>query len=328
MFQFNQLSILLLVSIFAACAAAIWIAGIYLSKNTGILTHRFKLGEALGGLILLAIVTNLPELIITLTAALENNLELAIGNILGGIAMQTVVLVLLDKFGLPKNQPLTKQVSTMQLVMEGLLVVGILVLVIIGHQMPTSIILFHITSVAALIVFTWIIGLFLINKAKNNFSWVPKKGTPQKVSPIKQQNQEKKKSTTVVISIFVFTALITMIAGYGIEKTGDVLAGKLGMQGIIFGATILAAATSLPKISTGLASMKIKKYGLAVSDIFGGNAFLPVLFLLATLCSGKAVLPGAQRTDIYLTAVAILLTLIYIYGLLFRPSKQVWGIWV
>jgi cation:H+ antiporter len=48
-----------------------------------------------------------------------------------------------------------------------------------------------------------------------------------------------------------------------------------------------------------------------------------VLFLLATLLSGKAVLPQAQSTDIYLTAVAILLTLVYITGLLFRPARRI-----
>lgn len=51
------------------------------------------------------------------------------------------------------------------------------------------------------------------------------------------------------------------------------------------------AATSLSELYTGDASIK-----LAVSDIFGGNAFLPVLFLLATLISDTAALPQAQDT--------------------------------
>jgi cation:H+ antiporter len=60
-----------------------------------------------------------------------------------------------------------------------------------------------------------------------------------------------------------------------------------------------------------------------MSDIFGGNAFLPALFLVAVLLSGKAVLPEAHDTDIYLTAVGIVLTAVYIVGLLFRPARRI-----
>jgi len=86
---------------------------------------------------------------------------------------------------------------------------------------------------------------------------------------------------------------------------------------------VLAAATSLPEVSTGLTSVRNGDYQLAVSDIFGGNAFLTVLFLLASLLSGQAVLPRAQDTDIYLTAVGALLTLVYLVGLIFRPQRRI-----
>jgi cation:H+ antiporter len=88
---------------------------------------------------------------------------------------------------------------------------------------------------------------------------------------------------------------------------------------------VLAVATSLPEISTGLQSVRQGDDQLAISDIFGGNAFLPVLFLLATLLSGRTVLPQAQATDIYLTAVGMLLTAVYIAGLLFRPARRIAG---
>ena len=74
--------------IFAAAAAAVWVAGMQLSDATDVLASRLGLGQALGGLILLAIATNLPEIAITASAALGHNLGIAIGNILGGIAIQ------------------------------------------------------------------------------------------------------------------------------------------------------------------------------------------------------------------------------------------------
>jgi len=115
------------------------------------------------------------------------------------------------------------------------------------------------------------------------------------------------------------------VAGVMLEESGTAVAEHIGMSGVLFGATVLAAATSLPELSTGLASMKLHDYQLAVSDIFGGNAFLPVLFLLATLISGQAVLPHAQNTDIYLAALGILLTTVYICGLIFRPKRRLLG---
>ena len=74
----ESLSLPILLFIFGVCAVVIWFAGIKLSETADILSIHFGLGEALGGLILLAIVTNLPEIAITVSAALQNNLDLSL----------------------------------------------------------------------------------------------------------------------------------------------------------------------------------------------------------------------------------------------------------
>src|SRR5881275_3041140 len=125
-------SLPLLILIFLAAAAGVWIAGIELSKTTDVLSERLHLGEAIGGLLLLAIATNLPEIAITTSAALAHNLGIAIGNILGGIAIQTVVLVILDLFGLGRRDALSYVGSSLQLVLEGGLVIAVLVVAVMG----------------------------------------------------------------------------------------------------------------------------------------------------------------------------------------------------
>ncbi|MFF0455799.1 hypothetical protein [Nocardia africana] len=51
----SSLSSPLLLLIFLACAAAIWVAGVKLSDTTDVLSQRWHLGEALGGVLLLAV---------------------------------------------------------------------------------------------------------------------------------------------------------------------------------------------------------------------------------------------------------------------------------
>lgn len=326
----DSLSLTWLLIIFLVAAVAIWIAGIKLSNTTDVLVSRFGIGEAMGGLIILAIVTNLPEIAIVTSASFQHKMEIAIGNILGGIAIQTVVLVVLDGFGLGKASSLTYKASSLVLVLEGLLVVAVLSLVITGHELPAKVIFWRITPSGLLIFIFWAIGIVLIGKARTKLPWIANFKVPGgQTEPHGHSRQKKdeqatlKKTTTArILTLFTISSIVTLVAGVALEVTGDAIATHIGMGGVLFGATVLAAATALPEISTGLASIKLKDYQMAVSDIFGGNAFLPVLFLFATLFSGETVLPGAQKTDIYLTGLAMLLTIVYIWGLLFRPKKQ------
>lgn len=53
------------------------------------------------------------------------------------------------------------------------------------------------------------------------------------------------------------------------------------------------------------------------------KAFLPVLFLMATLITNDSILPKAHNMDIYLTSVSIIITLIYIIGMVLKlPSRK------
>lgn len=323
-------------AIFVVSSIVVWLAGTRLSKETDVLSTRFHFGEALGGAILLAIATNLPELAITVSAALSGHMELAVGNILGGIAIQTVVLVLLDRFGIAKNLSLTHQAASLRLVVEGLLVVCVLVIAIMATQLPSTLIAFRLTPGPVMITVFWVLGVWIISHARRGLPWrdatapANLKAAPagDAAGPQGHASADPAASTSKAILSFSLAAAATLVCGVLLEESGAAIAAQIGMSGVLFGATILAAATALPEVATGLASMRLEDYQLAVSDILGGNAFLPVLFLVAELISGRAVLPQAQNTDIYLAALGILLTVIYLGGLIFRSKRTISGVGV
>ena len=321
-------SLPLLVLVFAAAAGGVWLAGIELSKTTDVLSERLHLGAAIGGLMLLAIATNLPEIAITASAALAHDLGIAIGNILGGIAIQTVVLVVLDLVGLGRRAALSYIGSSLQLVLEGGLVIAVLVVAVMGAQLPASATHFRLEPAALLIAALWLVGIWLLGRARTGLPWHAQGNPPDgqaepRGTRKRKREREAHRSTVRAAAIFAGAAAVTLVGGVLLERSGERIAAHVGMSGVLFGATVLAAATALPEVSTGIASVRMGDYQLAFSDIFGGNAFLPVLFLVASVLSGSAVLPQAHKTDIYLTALGALLTAVYIYGLVFRPRRQV-----
>src|SRR5664279_6272857 len=76
--------------------------------------------------VLLAIFANLPEIAIVVSASLTHQVGIAVGNILGGIALQTVVLVLLDAAGLPGTVGLSYRGASLLVLLEAGMVVAVL----------------------------------------------------------------------------------------------------------------------------------------------------------------------------------------------------------
>jgi cation:H+ antiporter len=205
-------------------------------------------------------------------------------------------------------------------------VILVLAISVMGAQLPGDALFARIEPAALLIAVFWVVGVWLVNRARRGLPWHDTTGTAPdgQEKPMGHSKSATQMSLARAGTVFGIGAAITLAAGVVLEQSGEEIASHLGMTGVVFGATILAAATSLPEVSTGIAAVRLGDYQLAVSDIFGGNAFLPVLFLLAGLLSGSAVLPQAQATDIYLTALGIVLTVVYLWGLVTRPHRQVW----
>src|SRR4051812_6337185 len=244
-----------LIVIFVACAVAIWVAGIRLSSSTGALDTRLGLGSALGGLLLLALATDLPELAITITAAAHNNLGLAIGNLLGGIAIQTVVLTVLD-VGTGRERPLTYMVGSLLLVIEGALVGVVTVMAMMTTQLPASTELLGVSPGTIAIVVIWVAGLKLVARSRERLPWkIEAVGAQPGRSHAQRRSQDPKPhrehSTKVVALIFAAAAAVTLVAGGFVGSSRGELARRARVGGPGFRGPRLAGGAAPPGARPG-----------------------------------------------------------------------------
>jgi len=298
-----------------------------LSKTTDALDARLGLGEDIGGLIFLSLAGSLPELAITISAAASGNLGLAAGNLIGGIAIQTMVLLICD-FAAGPTRPLTYLVGRLTPVLEGLLVIILVAGVDMGSLLKTSTAIGGVVNPASIgIVVVWVVGLYIINRASKNPRWNvempgsrPGRRRRERAHP-EQPHPFAARSTAQVAGLFGIASAVTLAAGVLLEESGNEMANRLGVNGVVFGATVLAFASALPEISSGIAAVGLGDHALAMGDILGGNAFQVCLFLVADLVAGQPVLQAAGPQNAWLAALGIALTGIYGFGVIVRPIR-------
>ena len=316
----------LLVLVFAAAGIATWIAGLYLSKATDVLDERFGLGQAVGGMLLLGLAGSLPELAIVSSAALSGHLALATGNLMGGIAVQTLVLVFLDATS-RRRRPLTSLVSDTSPLIESMLVIVLVSIAVMGGFLPESAAVGSVSPASLAIVVFFLLGILGLNRARRRPVWqAANDAAPAASAASEPENLFSKMSTAMVVGAFLAASAVTLVAGVFLEQTGNELADDMGMNGVVFGATILAAVTALPEISSGIQAVRLGAVELAMSDIYGGNAVQLTFFLLADLLAGDPVLASASAESLWLGALGAVVTGIFAYGLLVRLDRKQLGV--
>jgi cation:H+ antiporter len=307
---------------------AIWVAGTALSKTTDVIDRRFGLGDALGGVVLLAIAGTLPEIAITVSAAAKGHLGLAAGNLIGGVAVQTMVLVICDAVA-SREQSLTFLVGSLVPVIEALLVIFVVAGVLMGALLPESTRIGPVSPASLAIAVAWFAGIYAINEARKSPRWKVEAPGSSAGRPHRRKPSPAEKPTPVTqsaaraIVVFAISCVVTLVAGVVLEVSGNDLATREGINGVIFGATVLSVASALPEISSGIAAVRLGDNELAVADIFGGNSFQVVLFVVADLIAGKPVLPSAGDLNGWLAALGIALTAIYAFGVILRREPCV-----
>src|SRR5436190_10856942 len=205
----------ILILVFVLASAATWVAGVALSSTTDELDNRLGLGAALGGMILLAVAGSLPEIVITVTATAQGNLGLAAGNLIGGIAIQTMVLVVCDAAA-SGERPLAYLVGSLVPVVEGMAVVFVVGEVLMGALLPARDAIGPVSPASIAIVITWLGLLWVLNHIQRNPRWeviMPGSAPGRPDRSVREERHPKPhhdRSLAAVLGVFGAGAVVTL----------------------------------------------------------------------------------------------------------------------
>ncbi|MEX2548113.1 MAG: sodium:calcium antiporter [Chloroflexota bacterium] len=119
-----------------------------------------------------------------------------------------------------------------------------------------------------------------------------------------------------LLVVFGLSAAAVAGAGIVLARTGDAIAERTGLGGLIVGMLLLGGATSLPEIATDVSAALADAPDLAVGDLFGSSmANMAILALVDLLYRGR-VWTSVGLGQARLAAVAIALTSVALLALL------------
>ncbi len=324
--QMPVTSLLQSMAFFALSATCVWIAGARLAFLADALADRFRLAKSLVGLLLLSLATSLPEIATTLTAAVQQSQDLVLNNLFGGIALQTAILAMADFWA---RGPITNYPRKTNHALEAILLVLLLSVTLVIINLGETIVVAGVGIGSLCIAIIYGGAIWLLRRYNDNSDWVPVDLPDPDPLAFPAPTGLAEAPDTSLIWQAIAACLAILVFGLLLVLFADRIADQSGLGTGFIGVTLLAAATSLPELSTSIAAVRIGAYTMAISNIFGSNLIMLVLVFPADiLFRAGPILQNTSHMVSLALGFGLTVTSIYLIGLIVRrkPRFRMFGL--
>lgn len=303
---------------FGLCAAVILYAGYKLSVLGDIIADKTGLGKSWIGLVLLATVTSLPELITGISAVTFNDLpDMAVSGTLGSCMFNILVIAALDL--LSKTRPVSYMVHQGHILSAafGIILLGFATIAIVfGKDIPAIPGLAFIDGFSIVFVIIYLIAMKLV------FSY-EKQRLQEFVGNIAEAADSPSPSFPRALFSFTVHALIIVAAACYLPELGEQIAKITGWGESFIGSLFIAITTSLPEITVSVTAARLGSFDMAVANLLGSNLFNVAILAAIDACYVKGPLLRSVGQISTLSALtAMIATAIVVIGLIYRTEKK------
>ncbi|EPX79774.1 sodium:calcium antiporter [Salipiger mucosus] len=314
----SDLSLPLLLTVFAVAAAIVVIASVRATHLADIIADRTSLGEAMAGGVLLGGATSLAGVVVSVNAAASGDASFAVSNAVGGIAAQTLFLAIADL--LHRKANLEHAAAEPANLFQAVLLLMLLSLPIAAFAGP-DIAYFGVHPVSVVLFLAYLAGVKLSSTVSEQPMWQPVE-TRETRHDEPEDDAEPHKSARRPAMIFVVLVAIMGVCGWVISQVGGSFIERFDLASSLVGALITAVVTSLPELVTTLVAVRRGALQLAVGGIIGGNTF-DTLFLVFSDVAYRdgSIYNAVGPNDLYWLATGMLMTAILLAGLILRQRE-------
>lgn len=280
----------------------------FLVDGASSLAARFGISPIAIGLTVVAFGTSTPELLVSLTSALKDNTDIALGNVIGSNIFNILFILGLSAMIYPLKvikSTAWKEIPFSFLAAIIIAIIGLKDLINRGafdtSLISSSEIIGTIDRSGGLILLSFFI-IFLYY----TFGIAKTTGSADL--------QIKKRSVLQVV--FLITGgLFALTFGSKIAvDNAIIIARMLDVSDTLIGLTLVAAGTSFPELFTNIAAVRKKNVDIAIGNIVGSNIFNIFLILGTTALFKEIPIRGMQLADIAILWAATMLLFVSIFA--------------
>ncbi|MCC8144086.1 MAG: calcium/sodium antiporter [Tannerellaceae bacterium] len=271
-----------------------------LTDGASSIARKFNISNLVIGLTVVAFGTSVPELAISIVAALKGSADIAIGNVVGSNIFNTLMIVGCTAAIVPIT--ITKDTLSKEI---PLCILASVVLFICANDVllskaPANII--SNTEGMLLLCFFLIFLSYTFAIARNG----DEAATPEiKQLPIWRA------------TLYILAGLAGLVYGGDLFVDGALgIARSLGVSESVIGLTLVAGGTSLPELATAAVAAIKKNPQLAIGNVIGSNLFN--IFLVLGTSASISPMPIEGITNIDFGVLVGSCLLLFLFGLTFK----------